>query len=54
MMLTGCVHALSNEDRVLFARYIDKAEHIKSLLDSIVEFLDPNQLPDFGAKGRSA
>jgi len=47
LLLAGCVEALSYEDRVLFARCIDKAEHIKSLLDTIAEFLVPNQIPDF-------
>jgi CheY-like chemotaxis protein len=49
VLLTGNVHALSHEDRVLFARCIDKAEHINFLLETVAEFLDPNQLPDFGA-----
>jgi CheY-like chemotaxis protein len=49
VLLTGSVHALSHEDRVLFARCIDKAEHINSLLETVAEFLDPNQIPDFGA-----
>ena len=48
VLLTGCVDALSYEDRVLFARCIDKAEPVTSLLDTIAEFLDPNQMPDFG------
>ena len=47
VLLAGCVDALSYEDRVLFARCIDKAEHIKSLLDTIAEFLVPNQITDF-------
>jgi CheY-like chemotaxis protein len=47
VLLAGCVDALSYEDRVLFARCIDKAEQIKSLLDTIAEFLVPNQIPDF-------
>jgi CheY-like chemotaxis protein len=48
VLLTGCVDRLSHEDRVLFARCIDKGTSIKCLLDAIAEFLDPNQLPDFG------
>jgi hypothetical protein len=44
VLLTGCVDALSCHDRVLFARCIDKAQHIKSLLDTIVEFLGSNQI----------
>lgn len=53
VLLTGCVDALSYEDRVLFARCIDKAEPITSLLDTIAEFLDPNQTPDFDTGGRA-
>ncbi|WP_433966545.1 hypothetical protein [Tunturiibacter gelidiferens] len=49
MLLTGCVDALSCDDRALFARCIDKAQHIKSLLYTIADFLDPNQIPDYGA-----
>lgn len=49
VLLTGGLNALSYEDRVLFARCIDKAEPIDSLLNTIAEFLDPNQIPDFGA-----
>lgn len=48
VLLTGCADRLSHEDRVLFARCIDKGTSIKCLLDTIEEFLDPNQLPDFG------
>jgi CheY-like chemotaxis protein len=46
VLLSGCVDVLSCEDRVLFARCIDKACHIESLLDAIGEFLNPNQIPD--------
>jgi CheY-like chemotaxis protein len=49
VLLTGCVDALSCDDRALFACCIDKAQHTKSLLDTIAEFLDPNQIPDAGA-----
>jgi len=49
VLLTGCVDLISREDRVLFARCIDKSMPITCLLDTIAEFLDPNQLPDFGA-----
>lgn len=48
VLLTGCIDALSYEDRVLFARCIDKAGHIKSLLGTIAEFLNSNQIPDLG------
>lgn len=48
VLLTGCVDALSNEDRVVFARCLDKSRPIEYLLETIAEFLDPNQIPDFG------
>lgn len=46
VLLTGCVDELTQEDRVLFARCIDKSRPIGSLLETIAEFLDPNQIPD--------
>ena len=46
VLLTGAVDALSCEDRVLFARCIDKGRPIQHLLETIAEFLDPNQTPD--------
>jgi CheY-like chemotaxis protein len=50
VLLTGAADALSYEDRVLFARCIDKGRSIQHLLDTIAEFLDPNQIPDFGTR----
>jgi CheY-like chemotaxis protein len=49
MLLTGCVEALSQEDRVLFTRCINKGVPMHYLLDTIAEFLDPNQVPDYGS-----
>jgi CheY-like chemotaxis protein len=49
VLLTGCVNALSYEDRVLFARCIEKGMGTNCLLETIAEFLKPNQIPDFGA-----
>lgn len=48
VLLTGAVDALSCEDRVLFARCVDKGRPIQHLLETIAEFLDPNQTPDYG------
>lgn len=48
VLLTGALDDLSHEDRVLFGRCIDKGRSIQHLLDAIREFLDPNQIPDFG------
>jgi NADPH:quinone reductase-like Zn-dependent oxidoreductase len=50
VMLTGAVDALSNEDRILFARCVDKGRSVQHLLDTIADFLDPNQIPDFGTR----
>jgi CheY-like chemotaxis protein len=48
VLLTGCVDALSYEDRVLFARCIDKGMPVGRLLETIAELLGSNQVPDFG------
>jgi CheY-like chemotaxis protein len=48
VLLTGAVDALSYEDRVLFARCLDKGRSVQNLLETLAEFLDPNQIPDFG------
>ncbi len=48
VLLTGCVDALSYEERVLFARCLDKGMPIQRLLETIAEFLDPNHVPDWG------
>jgi CheY-like chemotaxis protein len=49
ILLTGFLDGLTHEDRVLFARCVDKGEPIQRLFDCIAELLDPNQLPDYGA-----
>jgi CheY-like chemotaxis protein len=46
VLLTGCVDSLSCDDRVLFARCLDKGRPIECLLETIAEFLEPNQIPD--------
>lgn len=48
VLLAGCIDALSHEERVLFARCLDKGMPIQHLLETIAEFLDPNQVPDWG------
>jgi CheY-like chemotaxis protein len=50
VLLTGAVDALSHEDRMLFARSIDESRSIQHPLDTNAEFLDPNQIPDFGTR----
>ena len=49
VLLTGCLAGLSHEDCVLFARCIDKSMPIHYLLDTVAEFLDPNQGLDDGS-----
>ena len=49
VLLTGCLAGLSREDCVLFSRCIDKSMPIHYLLDTIEEFLDPNQGADYGS-----
>jgi hypothetical protein len=49
VLLTGCPEALSHELRSLFARCIDRAMPMHYLLDTIAEFIDSNQVPDFGS-----
>ena len=42
LLLTGCLDALPQEDRGLFARCLDKAMPIQRLLDAIEEILNPS------------
>ena len=48
VLLTGCLEAISHEDARMFARCIDKGMPIHFLLNTIAEFLEPNQVPDYG------
>jgi hypothetical protein len=52
LLLTGCVNSLSFEERVLFSRCLDKTMPTQNLLETISEFLDPNQIPDFDYLGK--
>jgi CheY-like chemotaxis protein len=49
VLLTGCLAGLSHEECVLFARCIDKSMPNNYLLDTIAEYLNPNQGPDYGS-----
>lgn len=49
ILLTGCLEAISFEDRKLFARCIDKGMPLCRLLEAIAEFLDQNHIPDLGS-----
>ena len=48
ILLSGGMNALAHEDRVLFARCLDKGMPIQHLLEAIAEFLSPDQIPDWG------
>ena len=48
VLLTGRLATLSHEDRVLFARCIDKGTPVNYLLDTIANFLEPDRVPDHG------
>lgn len=52
VLLTGCVDSLSHENRVLFARCIDKGAPIRCLLETIAEFIGKDQFPDVGSERR--
>ena len=47
LLLTGCPELLSYEDRVLFSRCLDKGKPFQTLLNTIREFLDSNEEPDW-------
>lgn len=47
LLLTGCLEMLSYEDRVLFARCLDKSMPVRHMLEAIRVFLDPDQTPDY-------
>jgi CheY-like chemotaxis protein len=49
VLLTGSLEGLSQEERVLFARCLDKGMPLPRLFEVIAEFLDPNQVPDYGS-----
>jgi CheY-like chemotaxis protein len=52
VLLTGCLEALSHEDCILCARCIDKTMPMHYVLDTIAEFLDQDQVPDYGSGQR--
>jgi CheY-like chemotaxis protein len=49
LLLSGSVHTVSPESRVLFSKCLDKGDPVRHLLDCIAGFLDPNEIPDFGS-----
>jgi hypothetical protein len=50
ILLSAMASILSEEERVLFSRCIDKGEPVSNLLDVIATSLDPNEIPDFGCE----
>ena len=48
VLLTGRLEELSHEDRVLFARCLDKDMPSSRLLDVVAELLDQDTVPDYG------
>jgi CheY-like chemotaxis protein len=49
VLLTGRLEELSHEDRVLFARCLDKGMPSSRLLDVVTELLDQDTVPDYGS-----
>jgi CheY-like chemotaxis protein len=45
VLLTGRTDALSYDERVLFARCLNKGMPVQRLLETIEELLDPDQVP---------
>jgi CheY-like chemotaxis protein len=52
VLLTGCLDALSYEERILFTRCLDKGTPIQRLLETIAECLNPIHVPDCGTRGK--
>ena len=48
VLLTGYLEALSHEDARLFVRCINKGMPVDFLLNTIAEFLKPNQVFGYG------
>ena len=47
ILLTGCLDSLSQEERGLFTRCLDKSMPIERLLDALSEFLDLNRIQNW-------
>ena len=52
VLLCGCLESLSHDDKVLFSRCLDKNTPVQSLLETIAQFLDPTQTPDYCGQGQ--
>jgi hypothetical protein len=49
LLFSASASSLSPEESILFSRCLDKGVPVRHLLDVIGIFLDPNDIPDFGA-----
>lgn len=49
LLFSASASSLSPEESILFSRCLDKGVPVRHLLDVIASFLDPNEIPDFGA-----
>ena len=49
LLFSAFASSLSREESILFSRCLDKGVPVRHLLDVIAMFLDPNEIPDFGA-----
>jgi CheY-like chemotaxis protein len=52
VLLTGRTDALSYDERVLFARRLNKGMPVQRLLETIAELLDPDQVPRCDRQGK--
>jgi CheY-like chemotaxis protein len=52
VLLTGRIDALSYDERILFARCINKGMPVQRLLQTIAELLDRDQVPDCDRRGK--
>ena len=52
VLLTGCLDALSYEERILFTRCLDKGTSIQRLLETLAECLNTNLVLDRGMRGK--
>jgi CheY-like chemotaxis protein len=49
LLFSASASGLSHEESILFSRCLDKGVPVRHLLEVIASFLDPNEIPDFGA-----
>lgn len=49
LLFSASASSLPPEESILFSRCLDKCVPVRHLLDVIAAFLDPDEIPDFGA-----